>query len=189
MVNWITIPATSRLVKHTLVFHDPSASCRNDAWLKRWIEDVLLKSKLQSPLLADRNIRAPGSRVVQIFSAMMSIFSPSARRFIEDSAFEIRNVDVILGLAYYAYATDILGNCNERKNLTYIEANLLASLYAGQLARAVESWSWIYTICRACQYLVREWVLVRCIYIASLWAEMVFQDNFDKREWRTCRSD
>ena len=67
-----------------------------------------------------------------------------------------RNVDVIPGLAYYAHATDILGNCHGGNDLAHVQANLLAGLYAGQLARTFESWSWIHTACRACRYLVRE---------------------------------
>lgn len=67
----------------------------------------------------------------------------------------LKNADVIPGLAYYAYATDILGNLHGGNELTYIQANLLAGLYAGQLARVFESWSWINSACRACQVLVR----------------------------------
>lgn len=73
------------------------------------------------------------------------------------SSFEkgLKNADVIPGLAYYAYATDILGNLHGGNELTYIQADLLAGLYAGQLARVFESWSWINSACRACQVLVR----------------------------------
>ena len=73
------------------------------------------------------------------------------------SSFEkgLKNADVIPGLAYYAYATDIMGNLHGGNELTYIQANLLAGLYAGQLARVFESWSWINSACRACQVLVR----------------------------------
>lgn len=71
----------------------------------------------------------------------------------------VKNADVIPGLAYYAYATDILGNLHGGNDLTYIQANLLAGLYAGQLARVFESWSWINSACRACQVLARPYVL------------------------------
>lgn len=74
----------------------------------------------------------------------------------EDATAGLRNVDVIPGLAYYAYATDILGNCHGGNDLSHVQANLLAALYAGQLARAFESWAWIHSACRACRYLVRE---------------------------------
>lgn len=73
------------------------------------------------------------------------------------SSFEkgLKNADVVPGMAYYAYATDILGNLHGGNELTYIQANLLAGLYCGQLARVFESWSWINSACRACQVLVR----------------------------------
>ncbi|KAL8832185.1 MAG: hypothetical protein Q9170_004983 [Blastenia crenularia] len=67
-----------------------------------------------------------------------------------------RNVDVIPGLAYYAKATDILGNTFGLNDLTQVQAHLLAGLYAGQLARTFESWSWIHSACIACRFLVRE---------------------------------
>ena len=70
-----------------------------------------------------------------------------------------KNADVIPGLAYYAYATDIMGNLHGGNDLTHIQANLLAGLYAGQLARVFESWTWINSACRACQVLVRPYVL------------------------------
>jgi hypothetical protein len=46
-----------------------------------------------------------------------------------------RNLDVIPGLAYAAFATDILGNEIGENTLHHVHANILASLYFGQLAR------------------------------------------------------
>ena len=67
-----------------------------------------------------------------------------------------RNVDIIPGLAYFAYATDILGNQHGGMELAHVQANLLAGLYMGQLACAFESWSWIRTACSVCHHIVRE---------------------------------
>lgn len=67
----------------------------------------------------------------------------------------VKNVDRLPGLAYYAYATDILGNLHGGNDLSHTQALLLAGLYAGQLARVAESWTWIHSACRACQVLVR----------------------------------
>ena len=61
----------------------------------------------------------------------------------------LRNVDRIPGLAYYAYASDILGNLHNGHELAHIQAFLLAGLYMGQLCRALESWGWINSACRA----------------------------------------
>lgn len=67
-----------------------------------------------------------------------------------------RNLDVIPGLAYYAQATNILGNMNGAHDITYVQCCLLAGLYAGQLANSVESLAWIQSAARACCILTRE---------------------------------
>lgn len=54
-----------------------------------------------------------------------------------------RNLDVIPGLAYFAVATDILGNQQGGVSLTHVHACLLAGLYQGQLGRVLESLSYI----------------------------------------------
>jgi hypothetical protein len=66
------------------------------------------------------------------------------------------NIDVIPGLAYYAYATNILGNLQGGNGLYHVQANLLAGLYAGQLAHPFQSHGWISQASRACQVLVRS---------------------------------
>ncbi len=71
-----------------------------------------------------------------------------------------KNADIIPGIAYYAYATEILGTTHGSVKLAYVQANLLAGLYAGQLARVFESWRWIAEACRACQVLIRPCVLM-----------------------------
>jgi hypothetical protein len=64
-----------------------------------------------------------------------------------------KNTDVIPGLAYYAVAAEILGElCGV--NLSYIQANLLAGLYMGQLARNFPSYIFISNACRSCQVLI-----------------------------------
>ncbi|KAI9793654.1 MAG: hypothetical protein M1816_007549 [Peltula sp. TS41687] len=66
------------------------------------------------------------------------------------------NVDVIPGLAYYAHATEILGYLHGGNELAHVQAGILACLYAGQLARVLESWKWINWACTACQVLVKR---------------------------------
>ena len=72
------------------------------------------------------------------------------------SALHRRNLDVIPGLAYYAQATDILGNMTGSHDITYVQCCILAGLYAGQLANAVESLVWIQSAARGCCILARE---------------------------------
>ena len=50
-----------------------------------------------------------------------------------------RNIDVIPGLAYFAAATDILGNHSGGTGLPYVHACLLAGLYHSQLGRVLQS--------------------------------------------------
>ncbi|KAJ5873638.1 uncharacterized protein N7473_013197 [Penicillium subrubescens] len=68
----------------------------------------------------------------------------------------LRNLDVIPGLAFYAYATSILGNFQGANGLPHAQAALLAGLYAGQLAHPFQSHGWIAQAARACQVLVRS---------------------------------
>lgn len=67
-------------------------------------------------------------------------------------------MDVIPGLAYYGYATQILGSLQGANGLPHVQAALLAGLYAGQLAHPFQSHGWIYQAARACQVLVRSYV-------------------------------
>lgn len=67
-----------------------------------------------------------------------------------------RNVDVIPGLAYYAQASDILGNLTGFHDLVNAQCCLLAGLYAGQLANALESLTWIQAASRICRLLVKK---------------------------------
>ncbi len=78
----------------------------------------------------------------------------------------LKNLDVVPGLAYYAYATDILGNLHGGNDLSHIQAHLLAGLYAGQLARVLESWKWINSACTACQVIIRPCVWL-CILLST----------------------
>ncbi|KAF4207298.1 hypothetical protein CNMCM8927_003572 [Aspergillus lentulus] len=68
----------------------------------------------------------------------------------------LRNVDVIPGLSYYEYATQILGGLQGANGLLHVQAALLAGLYAGQLAHPFQSHGWIYQAARACQVLIRS---------------------------------
>lgn len=67
-----------------------------------------------------------------------------------------RNVDVIPGLAYYAQASDILGNLTGFHELINAQCCLLAGLYAGQLASTLESLTWIQSASRICRLLVKK---------------------------------
>ncbi len=72
------------------------------------------------------------------------------------SALHGKNMDVIPGLAYFAKAADILGELPGGVDVSHIQANLLAGLYMGQLARIIPSHWYIANACRACQILIRS---------------------------------
>jgi hypothetical protein len=59
-----------------------------------------------------------------------------------------RNIDMMPGMAYYSYATDILGNHHGGLTVAHAQAFILAALYISQFARVLESWSWINSACR-----------------------------------------
>jgi hypothetical protein len=68
---------------------------------------------------------------------------------------ELRNIDVIPGMPYFAYAMSIMGTLAGSNELENIQAGLLAGLYWGQLARVLDSWKWISWASMGCQILIR----------------------------------
>lgn len=71
-------------------------------------------------------------------------------------ASNLKNIDVIPGLAYYAYAAGILGEMQGGCELPFVQAAILASFYAGQLAHPFQSHGWICQAARACSFLTRK---------------------------------
>jgi len=80
----------------------------------------------------------------------------SPRSSIGELPANMRNVDVIPGLAYYAQASDILGNLTGFHELINAQCCLLAGLYTGQLANTLESLTWIQSASRICRLLVKK---------------------------------
>ncbi|RMZ92572.1 hypothetical protein DV736_g180, partial [Chaetothyriales sp. CBS 134916] len=69
---------------------------------------------------------------------------------------QAKNMDVIPGLAYFAKAADILGEFPGGADISHVQANLLAGLYMGQLARIFPSHHYISVACHACQILIKS---------------------------------
>jgi hypothetical protein len=67
-----------------------------------------------------------------------------------------KNMDAIPGLAYFAKAADILGELPGGIDVSHIQANLLAGLYMGQLARILPSYFYINKACMAAQILIES---------------------------------
>lgn len=120
-----------------------------------------------SPLSASMK-QSPASSQASVFASANSPIgyartsNPSRRSSNEDvygmAGRDVKNVDVIPGLAYYGHAAGILGDLHGGMELAHVQARLLAGLYCGQLARTIESWNWIHAACIACQLVVREYV-------------------------------
>lgn len=68
---------------------------------------------------------------------------------------ELRNIDVIPGLAYFSEAIAIMGALAGSNDLENVQAGLLAGLYWGQLGRVLDSWKWISWACMGCQIMIR----------------------------------
>ncbi|KPA35556.1 hypothetical protein FLAG1_11735 [Fusarium langsethiae] len=66
-----------------------------------------------------------------------------------------KNYEVIPGLEYFAYATDILGNHTGAYSMKNVYANIFAGLYHGQLGRPMESFAFIHTASHKLQVIMR----------------------------------
>ncbi|KAL9093517.1 MAG: hypothetical protein Q9165_003912 [Trypethelium subeluteriae] len=102
-------------------------------------------SAFQSPNPETHQV-TPGSRAASTDVYVLNSLKDTGRK----------NVDIIPGLAYYAYATDILGNLQGGNDTSHAQAFILAALYSAQLARVMDSYSWLTQATRACQILVQR---------------------------------
>ncbi|KAF7139663.1 hypothetical protein CNMCM5793_007262 [Aspergillus hiratsukae] len=130
---------------------------------KEWIPSPPTRSIL-SPAGSDMILPAQGSFYTSDPHAIPSSPPTDSRRSVgrqsESSSpspanQDLRNIDVIPGFSYYAYATQILGGLQGANKLPHVQATLLAGLYAGQLAHPFQSHGWIFQAGRACQILIK----------------------------------
>lgn len=73
-----------------------------------------------------------------------------------------KNIDTVPGLAYFTKAADIIGEHVGGTGLAHVQANLLAGLYMGQLARIIPSYNYIHYACVAVQVLIDSTAYVQC---------------------------
>lgn len=66
-----------------------------------------------------------------------------------------KNIEALPGMAYFAYATEILGYHQGGNTIPHAQAMILAALYLSQFARVLESWSWINNACRITMVLIK----------------------------------
>lgn len=67
----------------------------------------------------------------------------------------VKNLDTVPGMAYVSIATDIIGNQLSGSTMCHIQANILASLYFGQLVRPIQSHAYLHVASRAIQDQIR----------------------------------
>lgn len=67
-----------------------------------------------------------------------------------------RNIDILPGWAYYAFATDILGNQYLGLTVMHGQASVLAALYCAQFGRVLQSWKYINDACTVCTVLIKS---------------------------------
>jgi hypothetical protein len=67
-----------------------------------------------------------------------------------------RNIDILPGMVYYAYATDMLGKQQGGTTVGHAQGMLLAALYTGEFARVLENWSWINNAYRVAVVLIEQ---------------------------------
>lgn len=69
---------------------------------------------------------------------------------------KMNNMDLVPGLDYFAYATDIIGNQLGGNRLQHVHLGLLAGLYHGQLGRVVDSHAFIFQASRCLQEVLKK---------------------------------
>lgn len=108
-----------------------------------------------SPMMADRS-RNFGFMEGRRASHDSTAVHDSHRQYLPP----VTNMDVIPGLAYFAAATDIIGNQLGGNTVRHVQANILASLYHGQLARVAESHAYLWQASRALQVIILGSVII-----------------------------
>lgn len=92
-----------------------------------------------------------------------------------------RNIDILPGMAYYAYGSLILGQLGTGNTVEHAQAMILAALYNSQFARVMDSWGWIHNACRITMVLVKEDYpkLLRSYYLKD-GAQITAKDRYRK---------
>lgn len=67
-----------------------------------------------------------------------------------------KNMDVVPGLAYFAQGADILGELPGGSSVSHVQANILAGLYMGQLARILPAHYYFSNASRGCIVLIES---------------------------------
>ncbi|KAH3938328.1 hypothetical protein HBI81_260710 [Parastagonospora nodorum] len=112
---------------------------------------VCYDKKRNKPLPSPKSDKSPHSKNAS------GLFPDSNGSLDSDTTNDPRpkNTDLMPGMAYYSYATDILGSHHGGLGIENAQAYILAALYISQYARVLESWCWINSACRVTTVLVK----------------------------------
>lgn len=115
---------------------------------------------LQSPMTTSPIVPAVFSPPLPTTSPTLERGFPRSRRTSVEGSMNTpkslaRNLDLLPGLAYFALATDIIGNQLGGITLQHAHVNILAGLYHAQLARPLESYAYIQKASMIVQFLMR----------------------------------
>lgn len=115
-------------------------------------------SSPSSPVSAVEHLSPRASLQHNILPASL-VVSEDEQRNISGKPRPVKNKEVIHGAAYFATATDLIGNEVSGSTIQHIQANILASLYYGQLVRPVQSYGYLHIASRAIQDEIRLYVI------------------------------
>ncbi|KAH8820897.1 hypothetical protein F5884DRAFT_661141 [Xylogone sp. PMI_703] len=162
----LLILALGKICRHTSRIPDVVPDREHDAYSSPHARNGHVSSSLQSsPIMstASSGLPSPQDGGERLYPrSRPSSVEPYARTPLEGvsgypqrTSSKLKNLDVIPGLAYFALATDIIGNQIGGNSLQHVHVNILAGLYHGQLARVLESHAYIHQACRSLQVILR----------------------------------
>lgn len=161
----LLILALGKICRHTSRIPDVVPDREHDSYNSPHARNghISSSSVQSSPILSNASSGLPSPQEAEKVPprSRPSSVEPYARTPLEGvsgyprNSSRLKNLDVIPGLAYFALATDIIGNQIGGNSLQHVHVNILAGLYHGQLARVLESHAYIHQACRSLQVILR----------------------------------
>ncbi|KAF2106464.1 hypothetical protein BDV96DRAFT_654667 [Lophiotrema nucula] len=160
--EWMPKAQLNNLVVSAL--HD--SYIRNISPLYPILDKKHLKEMIEGFLQGRNPERRPSFAIVMLVFALGEVcnhpsYPPaplpdSAVQGIED--WRPLNIDLVPGMSYFRYASDIIGTYQGSLGIDFAQANLLAAIYMNQLIRPTESYQFLQNACKACTVLIKtEW--------------------------------
>jgi hypothetical protein len=124
----------------------------DSATIKLSFENYMRLVHPHNPIL--RGVRFPRERFAdwKLIDRSILLFGAALGQI--DSHNGLLDSSVIPGWAYFASAAPVLDKFPQKADLSYLQANLLAALYMGQLAQPNQAYRYLSNACRICQTLI-----------------------------------